>query len=320
MSAGPGGPSPGPDSRCGFSPIATAGAIVPGASSDEVAARIYAFLEADGAPEQPFPAIPSPDWAARLAKSILDAHFAAGTAVPGLQRFLEGYLNLRQGAAPIAAPGVWATKLADPDATLATLLAEPTGEPHRFGIFTEPEVLALHPSISPRGAWLVDRLLCQPVPPPPPIVQVLPPAEEGVSKRQLLERELLNPTCSGCHNLMDPVAFSLEHFDEAGDYRELDNGVPVDASGTLQLPYDNSGNEPPSLSFDDFEDLAPQLAESCHVARCFSGKLSGYAAEQTRQFGFTEAEANQVANAFADSGFSVRSLVEAIVTNRAFFR
>jgi hypothetical protein len=37
----------------------------------------------------------------------------------------------------------------------------------------------------------------------------------------------------GCHQLMDPVGFSLENYDAVGRWRELESEVPVDTSGGL---------------------------------------------------------------------------------------
>jgi hypothetical protein len=319
MNAGPGGPAPGPDSTCGFSPIVPDTVVTPTATSEQVAARVYGFLEGVAAPERELPAKPSAEWTARLAEEILDAHFDAGTSVPGLEHFLYTFIDpkVELDAEPLTTPGAWSEKLAAPDATLATLLSEPTGEPHRFGMLTEPEVLAQHPGISARGVWMSRKLFCKEVPPPPANIPMLAPPVEGQTKRQALTSQLDNAACVACHQLMDPPAFSLENFDELGEYRELDNGALVDASGTLSEAL--VGNAPP-MTFDSFQHLAPQLAASCAVAQCFSNSVAGFAGVQSDRIVFTEAEANQIANAFADSGFSVRALVEAIVTNRAFLR
>src|SRR5207237_1367266 len=73
-----------------------------------------------------------------------------------------------------------------------------------------------------RGKWVLDTLLGA-APPPPPAG--IPPLEEkdlgtAASMRQRLEQHRANPTCAVCHNMMDPIGFSLEHFDAAGAWRE----------------------------------------------------------------------------------------------------
>jgi hypothetical protein len=51
--------------------------------------------------------------------------------------------------------------------------------------------------------------------------------------RQRLEQHRANPSCASCHAVMDPVGFSLEHFDLIGAYREADGPVKVNATGRL---------------------------------------------------------------------------------------
>ena len=89
-----------------------------------------------------------------------------------------------------------------------------------------------------RGKWILENLLGAPVPQPPPGVETNLTEEGGpgvtaTSMRQRLERHRANPNCASCHAVMDPVGFSLEHFDLIGRQRDSDNGVPVDSSGRL---------------------------------------------------------------------------------------
>jgi hypothetical protein len=53
------------------------------------------------------------------------------------------------------------------------------------------------------------------------------------SVRQRLEQHRANPSCAACHAVMDPIGFALEPFDLIGALRDTDDGVPVNASGTL---------------------------------------------------------------------------------------
>jgi hypothetical protein len=51
--------------------------------------------------------------------------------------------------------------------------------------------------------------------------------------REKLELHRANPTCAACHRIMDPIGFSLEHFDLDGRWRDRDGASPIDASGQL---------------------------------------------------------------------------------------
>jgi hypothetical protein len=306
-SAGAGAGDNAVSSRCGFAPEATQ-EVEPLVATATIVQRIGSFL--DGVPAVAVgerPAEPSAAWAAELAEQILDSHVADGTEPAGLAAFLHAWLQL-PGEPAEAALG-WAARLAEPDATLSTLLAGETSEPHRIGILTEPEWLAAHTRITPRGKWMNERLFCNIVPPPPASVPDVGEPSDAVTNRERLEEATSAPACRACHTMLDGPGNSLEHFDELGQYRDQDAGQPVDSSGATVMP---------DYSFSDYDTLASQLAQSCQVAQCFSSALTGHATAV--EFSLTDAELNHVANVFADSGFSIRELVKAIVSSPGFLR
>ena len=78
---------------------------------------------------------------------------------------------------------------------------------------------------------------CSTEPPPPEVETDLDNVapEENLTVRERLAIHRENPTCNGCHGLMDPLGFALENFDVDGTWRDVDreSGKPIDASGTL---------------------------------------------------------------------------------------
>jgi Protein of unknown function (DUF1592)/Protein of unknown function (DUF1588)/Protein of unknown function (DUF1585)/Protein of unknown function (DUF1587)/Protein of unknown function (DUF1595)/Cytochrome C oxidase, cbb3-type, subunit III len=87
-----------------------------------------------------------------------------------------------------------------------------------------------------RGKWILENVLGTPVPPPPPNVPALKenaPGAKPLTVRARLEEHRKNPACAVCHKIMDPVGFSLENFDAVGQWRDVDAGNPIDASGVL---------------------------------------------------------------------------------------
>jgi mono/diheme cytochrome c family protein len=87
-----------------------------------------------------------------------------------------------------------------------------------------------------RGKWILTNLLGVPPQPPPPNIPPLPDSgAEGkvVSLRERMERHRANPVCAGCHRVMDPIGFSMENFDGIGRWRAKEDGLVIDASGTL---------------------------------------------------------------------------------------
>ena len=86
-----------------------------------------------------------------------------------------------------------------------------------------------------RGHWILGNLLGTPPPPPPANIPTLKEntVSESLPMRQRLAAHRANASCAACHNLMDPVGFSLENFDAIGRWRTREDGLPVDASGGL---------------------------------------------------------------------------------------
>ena len=117
-------------------------------------------------------------------------------------------------------------------------------DPNRFGLLGHGSILsltALATRTSPvfRGAYVLTTFLNTPPPPPPPNVPALEESNKGnesasKSVREQLELHRQNPTCAGCHRVIDPPGFALENFDSIGQWRAaMPNGTKIDANGVL---------------------------------------------------------------------------------------
>jgi hypothetical protein len=89
-----------------------------------------------------------------------------------------------------------------------------------------------------RGAWILENITGTPPNSPPPGVQAFKESEPGkkvLTVRERLEEHRTNPSCNGCHGVMDPIGFALENYDVTGAWRtkDLDAGTAIDSSGTL---------------------------------------------------------------------------------------
>jgi len=86
-----------------------------------------------------------------------------------------------------------------------------------------------------RGNWILANILGTPTPPPPADIPALEDAvvSESLPMRERLAVHREDRSCATCHNLMDPIGFSLEQFDAVGRWRTFEGDVPVDASGGL---------------------------------------------------------------------------------------
>jgi hypothetical protein len=108
----------------------------------------------------------------------------------------------------------------------------------RAGIMGQAAILTAqsrHAYSSPtrRGLFMLQTFFCQTLDPPPDVGRELP-ADATLTTRQRLEHETLDSACAGCHVKFDPMGFALEHFDSIGRYRETENGLAIDASGTFE--------------------------------------------------------------------------------------
>jgi len=125
-----------------------------------------------------------------------------------------------------------------PAVTGWTQVPAPAG---RAGVLTNASFLSLmsHPSAnSPtlRGRFVREKLLCHPIPAPPPNVSTTlpePPPNTRRTLRQKLELHMAAPSCRGCHEVMDPIGFAFEGFDATGRVQTLDDTLPIDTTGHL---------------------------------------------------------------------------------------
>jgi hypothetical protein len=87
-----------------------------------------------------------------------------------------------------------------------------------------------------RGRWVLESLLGDKVPPPPPEVPALDEHSDKaktLTLREQLQMHRAKTECAGCHDKMDPLGFGLENFDVLGRWRDTDRGQPIDSKGTL---------------------------------------------------------------------------------------
>src|SRR5690606_32168552 len=89
-----------------------------------------------------------------------------------------------------------------------------------------------------RGKYLLERLMGTPPAASSPDVEGFEEIEIGQeysTVRERLEKHRANPSCNGCHGVIDPLGFALENFDAVGRWQDVDRWarVPVDASGVM---------------------------------------------------------------------------------------
>lgn len=139
----------------------------------------------------------------------------------------------------------------------------------RAGVLTRVAFLA---STSHRGATsppirgnaLGLKLLCRQPTPPPPGIDTTPPAKPPTgarTTRQLYVERTAQQPCAGCHFSLNALGFGFEHYDAAGKFRAMEDGLPIDATMTASVG-DVEG------PLDGALELSARLAQSKDVQGC----------------------------------------------------
>jgi hypothetical protein len=166
-----------------------------------------------------------------------------------------------------------------------------------------------------RGKWIMEVLLGSPPPPPPPNVntnldETAGAASAGhlLSTRERMAEHRKNPTCASCHNVIDPLGLALENFDTLGAWRIKDNGVAIDASGTL---YDGTKLDgPASLN-------KALLGKSESVIRNFTDNLMAFAIGRRVEY-YDQPTVRSIVRKAEQNGNRFSAFVLGIVNSPAF--
>ena len=121
--------------------------------------------------------------------------------------------------------------------------------------------------------------------------------------RERLSSATASPPCATCHALINPIGLAFENYDAFGRYRELESGVPIDASGRLEQT-DAKG------PFANALELIDHIAASEDAARCFQQHWLEQAWRRPLEVE-DSCEVSRVAQAFEDSGGQISALMVA---------
>lgn len=185
------------------------------------------------------------------------------------------------------------------------------------GVLTQGAILAVHAKpheTNPiqRGLYVREQLLCTIPPPPPDDVDINPPpVDPEATTRERYEQHRVDPACSGCHDLMDPLGFGLENFDGTGRWRTQENELDIDASGNV-VGTDVDG------PFVGAKELATKLAASEVVADCVSTQWFRYAYGRTENPDVDSCTLDDLQTRFAESDHEIVELLVALTQTDAF--
>ena len=169
-----------------------------------------------------------------------------------------------------------------------------------------------------RGIAVYTKALCGNVPPPPdnvPSVNFI----SGGTTRQSYDAHGSSACARGCHALFDPPGFAFENYDGVGKYRTIDNGQPVDSTGTFKSPSMATGLPGGvEFKFNNAVELFKQLAASSEAQSCVDRQWSRYILGRME----TSADTGSLQAAYrtgaATAGFSMRDMLATLLASKAF--
>ena len=184
----------------------------------------------------------------------------------------------------------------------------------RGGILSHASFLALQARASRsspvlRGVFVLDNLLCAPIPPPPADVNfeaIAPESGSGATARERLAVHRADPACAGCHDAIDPIGLALENFDAVGQFRVMENDAIIDSAGDLF-----------GTPFGDVRGFYRALRDSPLLTRCIVDKLFMHAVG--REGVSTETPLlRAIERDFADNGHDFVVLLKTIALTHSF--
>jgi mono/diheme cytochrome c family protein len=178
----------------------------------------------------------------------------------------------------------------------------------RSGILTHPFLMsgfAYDRESSPihRGVFvarnLLGRSLKQPAEAISPLKEEFDPT---MTMRQRVEHQTKATACQACHSVINPLGFSLEHFDAVGRFRQKEREKPVDVSSVYETP------DGQSIQFSGAEDLGKYLAEDEDAQKSFIHRLFQHFANQS-VYAYGDGRIDELHKSFVESDYNVQVLL-----------
>ncbi len=183
----------------------------------------------------------------------------------------------------------------------------------RSGLLGQLSILSLyaHPTSSSatlRGKFVREKLLCMTIPPPPVNLNTaLPePNDKAKTLRDRVQIHFVQPGCSSCHQMTDPIGLGLEQFDGIGRARTKENGAVIDPTGDLD-----------GVSFDGPRGLARAIHDHPRFPGCISKKVYQYAMGSSPDKA-QEPTITALTERFGASGYRLKALIALVATSPAF--
>lgn len=187
----------------------------------------------------------------------------------------------------------------------------------RHGILTLGAVLARYANSNEshpfkRGRFFFERVLCHDLPEPANMgfVEVPDPDPLLTTRERFTFHSNSATSCFSCHQYLDGPGFNFEKYDGAGQFRQLENGSPINASGVLRGMETYTPTE--QLSVNDLAHLSTLVADSPTAAQCLATQYYRYATGR-RETSADSCALNSYIQTYKDNGYNLQTMLLGIV-------
>ncbi len=186
----------------------------------------------------------------------------------------------------------------------------------RVGLLTHPFLFANYSyaaTSSPihRGVFLARNVLGVTLrQPPDAFTPLAPELHPKLNTRERITLQTSPKDCRSCHGIINPLGFTLENFDAIGRLRDIENGKPIDPTGSFTT---RSGT---TEKFNGARDLAKYVANSDEAHEAFVARMFHYIVRQP-VLAYGPDKLNELRRDFAKNDCNMRRLVVEIVAQTA---
>ena len=183
----------------------------------------------------------------------------------------------------------------------------------RSGVLTHPYLLAAfsyQKSTSPihRGVFLTRNIVGRALK-APPVAVAFNDADfaPNLTMREKISALTGPQSCQGCHSVINPLGFSLEHYDAVGRFRTRENGRPINAAS------DYLTDEGEAVRLTGARDVAEFAVGNGHAQNAFIEQLFHQVVKQP-VLAYGTGVSDRLRASFVASGFNMQKLLVDIAT------
>ena len=186
----------------------------------------------------------------------------------------------------------------------------------RSGVITHPYLLtafAYHNNTSPihRGVFLTRNIIGRQLNPPPNAIAFEDAGfDPTLTMREKVTEMTRASACMACHETINPLGFSLEHYDSLGRWRTTDKDKPIDAESEF------AGDDGQPLRLKGARDVAEFAAGSEAAHRGFVRQLFQHTAQRDPS-ALEPGTLDQLAEHFQSTDYHIRELYMQIALKAA---